>query len=176
MSNATQEVKVPEISNASIRKQVRTISPEDFTKAHTKDQLAEKAAIAGVTEEAINGAKTKGDLTDLIYAQYPAPNPALRGKSSVDSPVAYVWIKADTMLRQAQTAASESGEEFKAPRRSEVVNACIKDGVAPYTARTQYQLWFQATARGTKHLENIDLSGLPKKVQAELSPEDESEA
>lgn len=52
-------------------------------------------------------------------------------KSEISSPVKTVWHIADAMkANNAQV------------RRKDVIAACIAQGIATYTAMTQYQLWF----------------------------------
>lgn len=54
-------------------------------------------------------------------------------KSTIESPSKRVW---------------EIAEQMKAAnpnvRRKDVIAACVEQGIAYYTARTQYQLWFKA--------------------------------
>lgn len=47
-------------------------------------------------------------------------------KSIIENPCAFVWNMAQNM---------------KGARRKDVINACVNEGVAYYTARTQYQQW-----------------------------------
>jgi hypothetical protein len=49
-------------------------------------------------------------------------------ESTVERPTKQVWHIAD---------------EMKGAKRKEVLDACVKAGIAYYTARTQYQLWLQ---------------------------------
>ena len=135
-----------------IRKQLRTISADEFIKAHTAQALAEVAGIMGT--EIPEDAKTKQQVYDAIVKGANLPNPALRGKSKVDSPVAKVWSLSDVMV-----AGAKEGERAK---RSEVVAEAQKQGIAYYTARTQYQAWFSATDKGTKRLSDLTLQELPK--------------
>jgi len=55
-------------------------------------------------------------------------------KSTIESPSKRVW---------------EIAEQMKAAnpnvRRKDVIAACVEQGIAYYTARTQYQLWFKAS-------------------------------
>jgi hypothetical protein len=108
------------------------------------------AVILGLAEPA----GTKPELYDLIVGAANLPDPSLRGKSSVEDPVAYVWYKADEMTAR------------EGARRKDVVEACIAQGVAYHTARTQYQSWFTATDRGSKRLSELD----PKDIPAALRP------
>ena len=58
--------------------------------------------------------------------------PERRKKSIIANPVKFVWDLADTMKQMDPTI-----------RRKDVIQACIDAGVAGYTARTQYQAWYQ---------------------------------
>lgn len=145
MSNTTS-------TPAEIRKQLRTISSDEFIKAHTAAALADVAATMSI--ELPEEAKTKQQMYDVIIKGANLPNPALRGKSTVDSPVSKVWSLADVMV-----AAAKEGERAK---RSEVVAEAQNQGIAYYTARTQYQAWFSATDKGTKRLSDLTLEELPK--------------
>ncbi|MBI5070373.1 MAG: hypothetical protein HZB56_19225 [Deltaproteobacteria bacterium] len=51
-------------------------------------------------------------------------------ESTIEKPTKAVWAIADEM-KAANTAVT----------RKEIVNECVRRGVAFYTARTQYQLW-----------------------------------
>ena len=55
-------------------------------------------------------------------------------KSTVTNPCKVVW---------------EMAEEMKGQKRKVILESCVEAGVAYYTARTQYQLWLQAS-RGDK--------------------------
>jgi hypothetical protein len=68
----------------------------------------------------------------------------MRGRSTIEEPVNRVWHIADKLFAQARA----KGEA--PPRRKDVVEYCHQHGIALYTARTQYQLWFTHTNRGTK--------------------------
>jgi hypothetical protein len=68
----------------------------------------------------------------------------MRGKSIIEAPVDRVWLIADFEFKKAR----EAGEPK--PRRKDVVQTAIDAGIAPYTARTQYQAWFKHTMGGTK--------------------------
>lgn len=58
-------------------------------------------------------------------------------QSTIELPTKYVWHVADEMF----DAAEEAGQPQ--PRRKEVIEECVKRGVAYNTARTQYQQWWQ---------------------------------
>jgi hypothetical protein len=51
--------------------------------------------------------------------------------SDIESPCQFVWNMADEMFK-------------KGARRKDIIAACVQAGIAYYTARTQYQLWFKA--------------------------------
>lgn len=61
----------------------------------------------------------------LSHAAMVAKN-TISHKSKVKDPVHFVWDTCDKM---------------KGAKRKDVVDACLKAGVAFYTARTQYQNW-----------------------------------
>lgn len=91
---------------------------------------------------------------------------SLRGKSTIDGPVGMTWRYADDLAKQARDAGQPT------PKRSDVVNYCIGKGIAPYTARTQYQLWFTHTARGTKLMAD---GNIPKRFLAAEEPVEAAE-
>ncbi len=135
----------------NVRKQLRTISADEFISAHTKSRLQE---IADEFKVDVSEAKTKQDMYDAIVAGANLPDQSLRGKSTIDSPVAMVWKYADKLV------AAEEGD--KRATRSQVVDVCKAQGIAHHTARTQFQSWFTATDRGTKRLTELTLEELPK--------------
>lgn len=144
----------------SIRELVKSTTDEQIAKDHNKTQLIEMAQTAGVEEPK----GTKMELVAAIRGQFPLPDPALRGKSEVDGPVAAVWAHAEIRF----ISAADAGEPK--PRRKDIVDECVQDGIAYYTARTQYQAWYKATDGGDIRL--ADLSGLPKSVDAFVNPEE----
>lgn len=85
---------------------------DEATKGKAAD--ARVAKLADVTMQTIAPA---GDAPGMLH------------KSTIESPCYVVWDTADKM--------SKTGA-----RRKDIINACIKQGVAFYTARTQYQLWY----------------------------------
>lgn len=145
----------------SVREEAKSMTQEEFKDASTRAELEFKASQIGLDDEAIAGAKTKAELVELIYGQFTLPDPALRGESTIDSPVAAMWALCNKDL-------VENGPEGKM-RRKDAVEAGQKLGVAFYTARTQYQAWFDATDKGTKPLnEKSDPTGLPVQFAREL--------
>jgi hypothetical protein len=139
----------------SLRDECKSMTQEEFTTAYTKAQLELKASEAGVTDEALKAAKTKADIVALLYGQFKFPDPALRGTSTIGHPVASMWTILNTDL-------IENGAEGRM-KRSVGVKAGEALGIAHYTARTQYQSWFEATDRGTKPLtKDSSADGLPK--------------
>ena len=146
---------IPE-QELTVREQLKSMTAAEFEAAHKKDALIAIATEFGVEDTS----GTKAELVAKIVAAADLPDPSLRGKSTVESPVARVWDIADRMK-------AENPEV----RRKDVIAACQAEGVAFYTARTQYQSWFTATDKGTKRLEDID----PKDLPAELRPAPEPE-
>lgn len=61
----------------------------------------------------------------------PAPVVKTRNASTVESPVKRVWAIADSMPEA---------------KRKDVIAACVAEGIAFFTARTQYQKWKQNQA------------------------------
>lgn len=68
--------------------------------------------------------------------------PEIKRVSDIDNPCSAVWNIAESM--QDKT-------------RKEVINHCVASGIAYYTARTQYQRWFQAR-------KNMQMATTPKIV------------
>ena len=141
-----------EATPKDIRKQLRTISADEFIKAHTGAALVDVAKTLKI--ELPEGKPSKQTMYDTIVAGAKLPDQSLRGKSTIGSPVAAVWQKADEMVA--------SQKDDKRATRSQVVDACKADGIAHHTARTQFQSWFVATDRGTKRLSDLTLEELPK--------------
>lgn len=141
-----------ETSAKDVRKQLRTISAEEFIKAHTAAALVVVAATLSI--EIPEEAKTKQQVYAVIIKGAKLPDQSLRGKSSVGSPVAKVWNMADKMVA--------AQKDDKRATRSQVVDACKAEGIAHHTARTQFQSWFTATDRGTKRISDLNLEELPK--------------
>ena len=96
----------------------------------------------------------RGDLADSVFkalvnqlaekiarTQEPAkvekPKRVVNHNSSVERPVKRVWHIADEMFDAADAA------KLPHPTRKEVVEECVRRGIAFYTARTQYQQWWQ---------------------------------
>lgn len=150
----------------TFRDQLRTASNEEILKANTRADLESGAKELGLTDDTISSAKTKADLLDLIIGAANLPDPALRGHSEIDSPVAAMWELCDYMFAEA------SANEEPTPRRKDVIAEARARGIAFYTARTQYQSWFAATARGTRRLADLDSAEVPKAVREALSMDD----
>ena len=86
----------------------------------------------------------------------------LRGFSEHEEPVNSTWFYADQLAKQARDAGQP------APRRKDVVNYCIAQGITYYTARTQYQAWFKHTNKGTRLI--ADGNPIPKKQKKAVAP------
>lgn len=70
-----------------------------------------------------------------VAEEAPEPKKEILRKSKIKKPCYRVWDIADEMTDA---------------RRKDVIAACVAEGIAFYTARTQYQLWKQANAATTK--------------------------
>lgn len=109
-----------------------------------EEQVAEEAAPEKVDETSVEPTKeeatskkkkqsTKKEATSKEEQSTKKEVVRLR-KSIIESPSKRVW---------------EIAEQMKAAnpnvRRKDVIAACVEQGIAYYTARTQYQLWFKAS-------------------------------
>ena len=68
---------------------------------------------------------------EALQEEAPAPVVKARNASTVESPVKRVWAIADSMPEA---------------KRKDVIAACVEEGIAFFTARTQYQKWKQNQA------------------------------
>lgn len=62
---------------------------------------------------------------------------SIQRRSVIESPCAHVWGRAEELYAQNY-------------KRGQIIQACIDDGVAFHTARTQYQQWFTAMKNSDK--------------------------
>lgn len=152
------------VDRTTIRTQLRTIPKEQFIKASTRDVLVEKAKTLGAE---VDDAMSKQDLYAAMIDIAKLPNPALRGKSSIDEPVSFVWHHCDTAASNAAAAGQ------LAPKRSQVIKDLQALGVAFYTARTQYQAWFSATDKGRKRILDLAQDELPRSMRDPIEDSDE---
>lgn len=146
------------------REQLKELSAEDFLKQNTRDELNAIASEFGV--ESPESLGNKQEVFDAIVKAADLPNPALRGESTVDDPVAQVWQIADRMW-------TEAGDS--PPRRVDCVEAAKDAGIAHYTARTQYQAWFTHTNKGQNLISAGNTEGLPRSVAQAFGVEQEEE-
>lgn len=80
----------------------------------------------------------------LATIQPSAPTKARRGKSTIQSPVAFVWANSHNLC----SAAINAGQPL--PSRKVLVDSAINQGIAYYTARTQVQAYLKASGGGTR--------------------------
>jgi hypothetical protein len=99
------------------------VEDQDFELMEIGEQYGYRVLVDGLadntqgeTDEAATG------LTDAAPTAVTKP----RTKSTVANPVQLVWALANSMPRA---------------KRKDIIAACVEQGVAFYTARTQYQLW-----------------------------------
>ena len=101
------------------------------SKVYTTKANATRAAKAAIKKAGIDGDITttpvEGGFTFQIEVQVPS-NDFLR-VSEIPTPCSVVWDIASSM---------------EGAKRKDVIAECTKQGIAFYTARTQYQLWKQA--------------------------------
>ena len=143
-----------------IRQSLKTIERATFLKSQSKADLIGRAEALGADLE---DAKTKDDIYDAMIVAARLPNPALRGRSTTESPVAFVWMWLDE-----RREAIQAGEL----RRKDAVAQLQDAGIAYYTARTQFQAWFSGTSRGERAVGDLDVNELPRVMRP--SEEDES--
>ena len=78
----------------------------------------------------------------VLVAPAPSTPESKRGKSSVQSPVAFVWANSHNLIEAAIAAGTAQ------PSRSALQKDAIAKGIAFYTARTQVQAYLKARAAG----------------------------
>lgn len=81
--------------------------------------------------EEVQEAAPEVQAEEVQQEEAPAPVVKARNASTVDSPVKRVWAIADSMPEA---------------KRKDVIAACVAEGIAFFTARTQYQKWKQNQA------------------------------
>lgn len=97
-------------------------------------QLTEVVADAGMTPEQLAVAQSlAGFGGGLLVDQKKERHPDRLKVSKISSPVAMVYAIADAMVAVNP-----------AVQRKEILDACVNNGIATLTARTQYQLWKKA--------------------------------
>lgn len=136
-----------------IRQSLKTIERAQYLKASPKADLITRAFALGAD---LDGAKTKDDIYDAMIAAANLPDPSLRGRSSVDAPVSFVWYWLDGRREEVSS---------KELRRKDAVAALQKEGIAYHTARTQFQVWFSTTNRGTRAVDELTGNDLPKSMR-----------
>lgn len=116
------------------------------SKNQKAQKKAPKAPSAEASEIVIQGtpADVQAALLDVKAPPAAGQRKTMRGRSTIESPVDQTWAMADDFFRRSRDAGEPK------PRRKDVVQACIDHGIAPYTARTQYQAWFKHTLGGTR--------------------------
>lgn len=142
--------------STAVREELKSLSKDDFLKKYSRKDLNAIAGELGVEEPSKLG--NKDEVFDAIVKAADLPDPTLRGNSTVEAPVAQVWAIADKMFADARKAKADK------PRRKDVIEACMAAGIAFYTARTQYQLWYSHTSKGEKLIADGNTDGLPKSV------------
>lgn len=143
----------------SARDVLKSGTNDEILKAHKRDELEDLAAELGLTADTIAKCKTKQVLLEQMIEVANLPDPGLRGMSEVDGPVSYVWH------RCAELAAEADAKGEPRMRRKDVIALLVEEGVAFYTARTQYQSWFAATGNGSKPVSEVPVEDLPKKMR-----------
>ena len=96
-----------------------------------------EAARAAKAEQELGGKIEKFELGNFEVEATPAPKAPKKtaahvNASTVERPTKLVWHIADEMKAKNPNV-----------RRKDVIAECIARGIANFTARTQYQQWFQ---------------------------------
>lgn len=159
--DATQEpIKAQVMDRVAIRDLFKRNKAEDIAKAKSK---AELMGMATIMEAKVEGDPTKQEIVAAIVAVAKLPNPSLRGRSTREGPVSYVWHRCDQLVAAVPAEAR--------PRRKDLLALLQKEGIAYYTARTQIQSWSKATNKGTRRLSTLSNDELPKELKAEAAAE-----
>ncbi len=94
-------------------------------------------AIENVSPSSETGAATEVPTAEPVPQAEPTPEPVAKvervRESTIEKPTKAVWTIADEMKAANPNVT-----------RKEIVDECIRRGVAFYTARTQYQRWRKA--------------------------------
>lgn len=93
----------------------------------TRNRRAPKNTQPEETQEA---AAPEGQAEEVQQPEAPAPVVKERQASTVEKPTRKVWEIADSM---------------PGAKRKDIIAACVEQGIAFFTARTQYQKWMQAS-------------------------------
>lgn len=101
---------------------------ETFVSADVSDPLVAKAVEQITTLAAVVNA----DVVAPPTVAPPKPKLDVLRVSTIERPTKRVWAIADDMLRANPNT-----------KRSEIIAKCVAEGIAFYTARTQYQQFFE---------------------------------
>lgn len=97
----------------------------------TRNRRAPKNDQPEEIQEAAPEVQAEEVQQEVQQEEAPAPVVKARNASTVESPVKRVWAIADSMPEA---------------KRKDVIAACVAEGIAFFTARTQYQKWKQNQA------------------------------
>ena len=103
----------------------RPIEAEDASEGEALEAMEQER------DEAQNPDAPEVQADEPQPEEAPAPVVKTRNASTVESPVKRVWAIADSMPEA---------------KRKDVIAACVAEGIAFFTARTQYQKWKQNQA------------------------------
>ena len=108
-------------------------------------ELGSDTTAIGICEALVAGLPKPEPVAELPVAKTPK---AIKRRSDIEDPVEYVWMRCD------QIAAAAQADGASLPRRKDVTELLVLEGVAYHTARTQYQLWYAHTSKGTRLVAN----------------------
>lgn len=103
----------------------RAVEANEVEEQEVEEQVVEETASKEVEETSAEPAKKKKAT--------PKIDDRLR-MSTIEAPSKRVWEIAEQMKAENPNV-----------RRKDVIAACVEQGIAYYTARTQYQLWYKAS-------------------------------
>ena len=129
-SSATRAAKAAGLEHYEIIEQdgqfgFRPIEAEDASEGEALEAMEQER------DEAQNPDAPEVQADEPQPEEAPAPVVKTRNASTVESPVKRVWAIADSMPEA---------------KRKDVIAACVAEGIAFFTARTQYQKWKQNQA------------------------------
>lgn len=114
----------------------------DFMEWHEIEFPEEDTTKAGLYEAICAWDEDQGPDADEDEEDEVPEQQGHKRSSDFEGAVAYVWQRVDAIF----TAAKAKGKDK--PRRRDVTNQLIVEGVAYHTARTQYQAWHKHTDGG----------------------------
>jgi hypothetical protein len=121
-------------SQVASENETQTTTPPVVNKPVVDERPKKELLVVDMTDPKVAAAE-EAKKVEVVSVTPPIPEPKPRVQSTVASPVKLVWQIATDMKAKDPNV-----------RRKDVVDACVKAGVALHTARTQFQRWFKKSA------------------------------